>query len=66
MTDLVERLQGSVCYASTNKEWPNNLLREAADEIDRLRAGLLVMAESGFVSPFVGEARALLGLPDED
>ena len=36
--DLIERLRGSVCYVSTNKEWPNVILQEAADEIERLQA----------------------------
>ena len=31
---LIERLRGAVCYASTNKEWPNKLLEEAADELE--------------------------------
>ena len=35
--DLLQRLRGTVCYASTNREWPNNLLTEAADEIEGLR-----------------------------
>ncbi len=33
-TDLEERLRGTVCFASTNVEWPNNLLEEAADAIE--------------------------------
>lgn len=45
MADIVERLRGSICYASTNKEWPNSLLREAADEIERLRGEIKRLRE---------------------
>ena len=44
MSDLTKRLQGSVCYASTNKEWPNVLLQEAADRIDALEECLRELA----------------------
>lgn len=46
MSDLTKRLEGSVCYASTNKEWPNVLLQEAADRIDKLEECLREVVES--------------------
>jgi hypothetical protein len=46
---LVERLQGSVCYASTNKEWPNNLLTEAVNEIERLRKEGQMLTDSAHI-----------------
>ncbi len=51
--DIEERLRGTVCFGSTNAEWPNVLLNEAADEIERLRWRLrkVVTLLDGFGGP---------------
>lgn len=42
---LIERLDGTVCYASTNKEWPNVILQEAAQALRQLQARVVEEAE---------------------
>lgn len=57
MSDLTKRMRERVCYASTNREWPNVELQEAANRIDALEEVLRELIDKG--DTFGGELRVI-------